>query len=148
MGSGPNRVIVILFTEVEKKYQVCVRSISFPGSTPGAYSGDQSPWQELIERSHSPSRGDAMHLGSAPSDPLHKQGTGGWPGWALGMTSKLLKRTGADRVDRGNEAKERTQSMQWYNTLRVKPKLVSSSWSSLSFLSLFYLSVHTFLFLS
>ena len=23
-----------------------------------------------------------MHLGPAPSDPLHKQGTWGWPGWA------------------------------------------------------------------
>ena len=53
-----------------------------------------SPKQELIERSHSPSRGDVMHLRPAPCDPLHKPGTGGWPGWAPGMTSKLFERTG------------------------------------------------------
>ena len=39
-----------------------------------------SPRQELIERSHSPSRGDVMHLRSPPSDPFHKQGTLGRPG--------------------------------------------------------------------
>ena len=56
-----------------------VRSISFPVSTQVcAHSGE--PWQELIERSHSPSRDDAMRLRPAPSDPFHKQGTGGWPG--------------------------------------------------------------------
>ena len=60
-----------------------------------------SPWQELIERLHPPSSGDAMHLGSPPSDPLHKQGTGGWPGWA---PSKLFERTGADQ-GRPREAK-------------------------------------------
>ena len=35
-----------------------------------------------------------MHLGPAPSDPFHKQGTGGLPGWAPGMTLKLFERTG------------------------------------------------------
>ena len=60
-----------------------------------------SPWQELTEQSHSPSCGDGMHLRSPPSDPLHKQGTGGWPGWA---PSKLFERTGADR-GRPREAK-------------------------------------------
>ena len=53
-----------------------------------------SPWQELIEWSQSPSRGDGMHLRSSPSGPLHKQSTGGWPGWVPGMTSKLFERTG------------------------------------------------------
>ena len=59
----------------------------------GAQSG--RPWQELIERSHSPSRGDGMHHRSPRSDPLHKQGTSGWPGWA---PSKLFEpgQTGVD----------------------------------------------------
>ena len=60
-----------------------------------------SPWQKLIKWSHSPSCGDAMHLRSPPSDPFHKQGTGGWPGWA---PSKLFERTGADQ-GRPREAK-------------------------------------------
>ena len=30
---------------------------------------------------------------SPPSDPLHKQGTWGWPRWAPGMTSKLFEPT-------------------------------------------------------
>ena len=30
-----------------------------------------------------------MHIGAAPSDLFHKQGTWGWPGWAPRMTSKL-----------------------------------------------------------
>ena len=42
--------------------------------TYGAF--DKLPWVDP-ERSHSPSRGDGMHLRSAPSDPLHKQGTEG-----------------------------------------------------------------------
>ena len=75
-----------------------------------------SPWQELIERSHSPSRGDGMHLRSPPSDPLHKQGTGGWPGWA---PSKLFERTGADR-GRPREAKRRTL----YMPVQVQQSLV------------------------
>ena len=36
-----------------------------------------SPWQELIERSLTASRGDVIHLGPAPSDLFHKQGTWG-----------------------------------------------------------------------
>jgi hypothetical protein len=48
----------------------------------------------LISFPVSPSRGDVMHLGPAQSDPLHKQGTGDWPGWAHGITSKLFERTG------------------------------------------------------
>ena len=53
-----------------------------------------SPRQELIERSHSPSRGDGMHLRSPLNDILHKQGTGGLTRWA---PSKLFDCTGADR---------------------------------------------------
>ena len=55
---------------------IWVHSISFPGSTPQC-SLKVSPCQELIVRSHLPSRGDGMHLRSPPSDPLHKQGNGG-----------------------------------------------------------------------
>ena len=89
----------------ERSRSICsnllwVRSFSFPGSTP-AVRTRVSPGQELIERSHSLSRGDGMHLRSPPSDPLHKQGTGGWPRWA---PSKLFERTGADR-GRPREAK-------------------------------------------
>ena len=35
--------------------------------------------------------------GKPPSDPLHKQGTGSWSGWAPGRTTKLFECTGADR---------------------------------------------------
>ena len=68
-----------------------------------------SPWQELMERSHSPSRGDGMHLRSPPSDPLHKQGTRGWPGWAR---SKLFERTRADRGRPREANRTRTQYVQ------------------------------------
>ena len=33
---------------------------------------------ESLSNEHSPSRGDVVHLGPAPSDPFHKQGTWGW----------------------------------------------------------------------
>ena len=55
-----------------------------------------SPWQELIKRSHLPSRGDGMHLRSPPSDPLHKQGTGGWPGCSRQSYSNVPGQTGGD----------------------------------------------------
>ena len=55
----------------------CVRLASL-GRPRGASShGRVRPWQEPIERSHSPSHGDGMHLRLPQSDPVHKQGTGG-----------------------------------------------------------------------
>ena len=109
----------------------------------------QNPWQELIERPHSPSRGDVMHLEPAPntSDPFHKQGTGGWPGWAPGMTTKLFERTGANR-GRPGEANQTHQIvsqkqlchwLQWFTG--YNDTLETGQWRML-FISVFWLVHH------
>ena len=84
-----------------------------PGSTPLCSLG-WAPKRELIERSHSPSRGEVMHLGSPPSDPRHKQGTGGWPGWAPGMTSRLFEPSDQGKLN------ERTQWLLGFSST-MKP---------------------------
>ena len=66
----------------------CVR-LAFVCRPRGAHS---SPWQELIERSLTLSWWSRAPR-SSQSDPFHKQGTWGWPGWAPRMTSKLFEWT-------------------------------------------------------
>ena len=73
---------------ITQPWMFMVRSFSFPAVLT-RWAPDKSKLND-----HSPSRGDVMHLGPAPNDPLHKQGTGGWPGWAPEMASKLLERAG------------------------------------------------------
>ena len=55
------------------KYRL--RSISFDVSAPWCSLGLAPDKSYLTD--HLPSRGDVMHLGPAPSDPFHKQGTWG-----------------------------------------------------------------------
>ena len=43
-------------------------------------------------------------------DPLHKQGSGGWPGWAPGVHQSYSNATGQTGVDPDREAK-RTHPM-------------------------------------
>ena len=42
-----------------------------------------------------------MHLGSPQSDPLHKQGTGGWPGEPLEWRQSYSNAPGQTGVDPG-----------------------------------------------
>ena len=88
----------------------CVRLASL-GLPCGAHSGEPLTRTKRMttHRFHS----DVVYLGPAPSDPLHKQGTGGWPGWAPGMTSKAIYRNAPGQTeDDPGKLNERTQCYQ------------------------------------
>ena len=84
-----------------------------------------SPWQELIEWSLTLSWWCHAPRASPPSDPFHKQGTWGRPGWAPGMTSKLFEHTGG----RSGLTQKLIQRTHWFDLGALRESSIKDFWS-------------------